>query len=117
MIPTKGQRRKNKTKKKRKLRALRRVAKEFGVEGLYFYNRFGWSGPGNETTCSSICDISKYSYMVRAPGKLRNLLEYLTTKKLRGMITRIVHRDDKMEFENLDELKTYLLVKKLAGIK
>lgn len=114
-MTTKGERRKNKTKKKRRLRALRRVAKEYGLEGLYFYNTFNWTGSaGGITSCSSFCDNSKTSCLVRTPVALRILLDSLLYPP-RG--ARIVYRDDDMKFSDLNELKTHILIKRLAGIK
>ena len=110
---TKHKRKTRLTKKRRKRRSLRRIANEFGVDGLYFYRRNRSWGDIGKIECSSMYDGNYDSGIIRAPGNLRALLKRLSGPDKN---TKITHRNEGLEFCGLDELKKHILIKKLAGI-
>ena len=106
----------NLTKTQRRRRALRRAAYDLGVGGLYFYYRYYKS----HISCSSRLDTTRMD-LVKAPGTLKRLLtEGKVSFKYRNQTLKtdfmILFEDEGMEFESLDELKRYLLIRKIAGI-
>lgn len=115
------------TKTQKRKRALRRIAAEYGVPGMYFFNSFGWTGPASVTTCSYDINARDKMFLIKAPGTLRNLLEQLKTPRTRrspnrmGTITStyqivFVDKNNTLKFDTLDDLKEYILIQRLAGI-
>lgn len=105
------------TKTQRRRRALRRVAHDLGVGGLFFYYRYC---DRDHISCSSKLNTARMD-LIRAPSTLRTLLtdgnvKYMYRNKTIKTDFSILFEDDSIEFDNIDELRRYLLIKRIAGI-
>lgn len=96
-------------KKERKRRAIRRAAASCGLSGLYFY--YGMTYLRDRYTvclkCSSKLDESSQS-LIRNTGALKKMLQSYDGP--------VFFSDENMVFDEIDDLKKYLLVKKLSGV-
>lgn len=95
-------------RKKRRIRAIKEI---FGVGGLYFSQVFGahWSNKNIK-----VIQCSKTNNYREQYRSIESIIEALTLAK-EGKCA-VLYEDEKMDFPNLDELRAFLLIQKIAGI-